>query len=391
VGLHPVRYAVMSLLALLLLAAPVLSLRMGWADAGSEPTSTTHRRAYDLVEEGFGAGANGPLVVTLDLGDLAAREATPLIGTLAGELTHTEGVDQVIPARRNAAGDTAVLVVMPTTGPEEAATTDLVDRIRTEALPEVLDGSGASGHVTGATAALVDLSARLADRMALFIGAVVFVSFLLLVVLFRSLLVPLKAALMNLLSIGAAYGVLVAVFQWGWGASLFGLDGPVPVTSFIPVMVFAIVFGLSMDYEVFLLSRVREEYDRTGDAHQSVVEGLGATARVITSAALVMIAVFVAFGMSPNTAIKMMGIGLATAVLVDATVIRMVLVPASMAILGDANWWLPSWLDRLLPHLDLEGPSAGTPFPAPAEADELVVDLAPEAAPGRELEPVGAG
>jgi RND superfamily putative drug exporter len=244
--------------------------------------------------------------------------------------------------------------VVPTTGPESEHTTELVARVREHTVPDALAGTGASAHLTGPTAVLVDLTARLSGRLAVFIGAVVAASFVLLVVLFRSIVVPLKAALMNLLSIGAAYGVLVVVFQWGWGARLIGLDGPVPVTAFVPVMVFAIVFGLSMDYEVFLLSRIREEYDRTGDAHRSVVDGLGSTGRVITSAALVMIAVFVSFALSPSVGVKMMGIGLATAVLVDATIIRLVLVPSSMAILGRANWWMPRWLDRILPHVALD-------------------------------------
>ena len=279
-----------------------------------------------------------------------------MLDHLSDELGRTEGVAMVLPPERNAAGDTAVLTVVPTTGPESARTTELVDRLRDDTLPAATAASGASAHVTGPTAVLVDLTQRLSGRLLVFIGAVVLMSFLLLVVLFHSLVVPLKAAIMNLLSIGAAYGVLVAVFQWGWGARLLGLDGPVPVTAFVPVMVFAIVFGLSMDYEVFLLSRIREEFDRTGDPHRSVVDGLSATARTITCAALVMISVFLAFAMSPSVTVKMMGIGLATAVLVDATIIRLVLVPSSMAILGRSNWWLPAWLDRILPTVTLEHP-----------------------------------
>ena len=377
VGRHPVRYASAGLVVLLLLAAPVLGLRLGWADAGNEPTSTTQRRAYDLTAEEFGPGANGPIIVAVDLtgvdGDQAADDA--VLDHLSDELGNTEDVAMVLPPEINAAGATAVVTVVPTTGPESPRTSELVDRLRDDTLPAATEASGASAHVTGPTAVLVDLTQRLSGRLLVFIGAVVLMSFLLLVALFHSLVVPLKAAIMNLLSIGAAYGVLVAVFQWGWGARLLGLDGPVPVTAFVPVMVFAIVFGLSMDYEVFLLSRIREEYDRTGDPHRSVVDGLSATARVITCAALVMISVFLAFAMSPSVTVKMMGIGLATAVLVDATIIRLVLVPSSMAILGRSNWWLPSWLDRILPTVTLEHPDealdteASDPDDRPVPAD----------------------
>jgi RND superfamily putative drug exporter len=214
------------------------------------------------------------------------------------------------------------------------------------------------------------------DRLPSFIGAIVALSFVLLLIVFRSILVPLKAALMNLLSIGAAYGVIVAVFQWGWGAELIGVHQSLPVDPFVPMVMFAVLFGLSMDYEVFLLSRVREEYVRTGDSHASVVNGLSRTARVITSAALIMISVFAAFILGDNVTVKMFGVGLSIAVFLDATLVRMVLVPSTMSLLGSANWWLPRWLDRVLPHLDLEGASAGT---QPA-------DVAPE----REREPVAA-
>jgi RND superfamily putative drug exporter len=375
VGRHPARFAVLSLAVLLLLAAPVLSLRLGWADAGNEPTSTTQRRAYDLTTEAFGPGANGPILVAVDLSKAADDDA--VLERLSTAMVGAAGVATVLPPERNRSGDTAVLTVVPTTGPESDRTSELVERLRGETIPPVVAGTGAAAHLTGPTAVLVDLTQRLSDRLLIFIGVVVAASFVLLVVLFRSVVVPLKAAIMNLLSIGAAYGVLVAVFQWGWGAELLGLDGPVPVTAFVPVMVFAIVFGLSMDYEVFLLSRIREEYDRTGDPHRSVVDGLGATGRVITCAALVMIAVFVSFAMSSSVSVKMMGIGLATAVLVDATIIRLVLVPSSMAILGRANWWLPRWLDRLLPStgfdhhgLDHHGPDTDA---GESEADVIAV------------------
>jgi putative drug exporter of the RND superfamily len=233
--------------------------------------------------------------------------------------------------------------------------------LRTDVLPAALRDSAARAHVGGSTATWGDLGSRVKERLPLFIAAVVLLSFVLLTIVFRSVLVPLKAALMNLLSIGAAYGVMVAVFQWGWGKDLIGLEGPVPIIPFIPMFMFAILFGLSMDYEVFLLSRVREEYVATGDNQRAVIHGIASTARVITSAAIIMISVFVAFALGDDPSIKMFGIGLAVAVLVDATVVRLLLVPASMKLLGDANWWLPAWLDRILPTVDIEGPQPDRP------------------------------
>jgi RND superfamily putative drug exporter len=230
-----------------------------------------------------------------------------------------------------------------------------VHTLRDDVIPAALGDSDVDTYVTGQTAAFIDISEKLASRLPIFIVAVVGLSFLLLMLVFRSVLVPLKAAVMNLLSIGAAYGVVVAVFQWGWGNELIGVESTVPVSPFLPMIMFAILFGLSMDYEVFLLSRVREAFVRTGDSHRSVVDGLASTARVITSAALIMISVFAAFLLTPDVEVKMFAVGLTVAVLVDASVVRMVLVPSTMALMGDANWWLPHWLDRLLPHVDVEG------------------------------------
>jgi RND superfamily putative drug exporter len=272
--------------------------------------------------------------------------------------------------RLNPAGTTAIIRVLPKSSPQAPGTSELVSRLRADVIPRAIAGTDVKVYVGGSTAAFIDISDRIASRLPLFIGAVIALSFLLLMVVFRSILIPVKAAIMNVLSIGAAYGVIVAVFQWGWFRGLFGVEQSLPIVSFIPMMMFAILFGLSMDYEVFLLSRVREEWLRTGDARASVPTGLAATARVITSAALIMICVFLSFVLVDEPTVKMMGLGLATAVFVDATIIRMVLVPATMELLGDANWWLPRWLDRLLPHLDLEG--APTPELAPAEEPELV-------------------
>jgi RND superfamily putative drug exporter len=380
VGRRPGRYAVTALVGLLVLAAPVLALRVGFADDGNAAPDTTQRRAYELTTEAYGPGFNGPLTVVVEGpagGDAAGR--------VHDALAVTDGIALVSAPLANEAGDTSVMFANPTTAPGDEATADLLEDVRAEVLPEAVDGTGATAQVTGSTAFYEDLSARISERLPLFIAAVVALSFVLLAIVFRSVLVPLKAAFMNVLSIGAAYGVIVAIFQWGWGKGLVGVDETVAINPFVPLIMFAILFGLSMDYEVFLLSRIREEWLRTGDSHTSVVDGLGATARVITSAALIMISVFLGFVVGDDVTIKMFGVGLATAVLLDATVVRMVLVPATMALLGNANWWLPGWLDRLLPHLDLEG-GTGT-----VEADEEPSE--PEGDDDRErvLEPVGAG
>jgi RND superfamily putative drug exporter len=372
VGRRPARYAIGSLVLLLVIAAPVTALRVGFADDGNAASGSTERRAYDLTSEAYGPGFNGPLLVVLETGDEAGDGAidSGAVAAVAEDLAGTAGVAVVTPPVTSPDGRTAVLNVVPTTSPQDEATADLLDRMRGEVLPEAVDGTGTVARVTGSQAMFEDVSTRLGERLPIFIAAVVALSFLLLMVVFRSLLVPLKAALMNALSIGAAYGVIVAVFQWGWGKDLVGLEETVPVNPFVPLIMFAILFGLSMDYEVFLLSRVREAFLRSGDSHSSVVEGLGATARVITSAALIMISVFLAFVGSEDVTMKMFGLGLATAVLLDATIVRMVLVPATMAMLGNANWWLPGWLDRILPHMDLEAAPESEPEPEAAPAEE---------------------
>ncbi len=350
---HPWRSSIVASIILLVMAIPVLDMRLGQADAGTDPEDTTHRQAYDLLADGFGEGFNGPLLITVDLTDSDSPEM--VAGGIRETLVASDGIAAVSPPEFNAAGDTALITVIPTTKPQDEATSDLIHLLRDETLPAITEGTGAEAYVGGPTAAFIDQSDKIADRLPWFIGAVVAVSFLLLMVVFRSILVPLKAAIMNLLAIGAAYGVVVAVFQWGWGRSLIGLEEAVPIASFLPMMMFAILFGLSMDYEVFILSRIREEYQRGHTNIDSVVEGLGATAKVITAAALIMISVFLGFVVSDDPIVKMMGVGLATAVAVDATIIRMVLVPSTMALIGDPNWWLPKWLDRLLPNLDIEG------------------------------------
>jgi RND superfamily putative drug exporter len=377
VGSHPVRYAIVGFGALCAIAVPALNMRIGVPDDGNAPTDTTQRIAFDQLAEGFGPGFNGPIVVVVEL-STTADVAT--VGRVHDAVKADPGIAAVTAPVLNAAGDTAVFTANPTTAPQAEATDRLVRHLRTDVLPGAVDGTDVRVSLTG-RAMVTDLTDRITDRLPVFIIAVVAMSFLLLMMVFRSILVPLKAAIMNLLSIAAAYGVLVAVFQWGWGKGLIGLHATMPINPFLPLIMFAILFGLSMDYEVFLLSRVREEYVKTGDNHEAVVRGLSSTARVITSAALIMISVFGAFVLSDDPNGKLFGVGLAVAVLIDATLVRMILVPATMSLLGKANWWLPAWLDRKLPHLDLEG-ALQAPSGPEHEAPEYD---APELEPKREL------
>ncbi|MEU4356206.1 MMPL family transporter [Streptomyces virginiae] len=345
VSRHPVPYAVGAAGLLLTATLPVLGLRVGLPDDGSLPHSRTERRAYDLVAEGFGPGTNGPLVIAADpTGDPGVLDR--LVGAVAAD----PGIASVAPTHIDRATGIATLVVFPTTSPQDKATADTIARLRTDVLPTAIGHGPARAHVGGAAASLSDVGQRTSQRLPVFVAAVLAMSFLLLMLVFRSILVPLKAVLLNLLSIGAAYGIMVAVFQWGWGGALIGLEATVPIVSFIPMFLFAILFGLSMDYEVFLLSRIREEYLRTGDNGTAIVEGVSRTARIITSAALIMVAVFLSFAVAEDPSTKMFGLGLATAIFIDATVVRMVLVPATMTLLGRTNWWLPKWLDRMLPR-----------------------------------------
>ncbi|NUS74434.1 MAG: MMPL family transporter [Corynebacteriales bacterium] len=356
----PWRWALGSLAILFVLIIPLFDMRTWPSDAGSEPTSNTVRQAYDLLEDGFGAGANGPLLVAVDLDKISAEELPALVS----RLEDVDGVETASPAQLAPEQGAAVITVTPEYGPQDERIPDLVERVRDVAPP----GSG----VTGLTAVYHDLSEVLAKNLWKVIAIVVGSSLILLMMMFRSVVIPIKAALMNLLSIGAAYGVVVAVFQWGWGASLLGLPHSVPVSSFLPVLMFALLFGLSMDYEVFLLARIRERWLATGDAREAVTAGLSTTARVISSAALIMVTVFIGFALDPVVVIKMMGVGLATAVAVDATIVRLILVPAVMELLGEKNWWLPAWLDRILPNLD---PHPEEP-PAPQEAEKELVTTA---------------
>ena len=355
VAKHAWPYMLSTLVLLLALTAPVLDLKLGFPDQGNVPEERTSRQAYDLLTDGFGPGFSGPLLVALDTATVSDQE----LQVLATTLRNDPGVAFVQPPERSPVGEAAIILIFPTTAPQDPETVALLNRIRGPIFSSVLSNQGRA-YVGGATASFADVSERVQNRLPIFIAGVIGLSFILLMLVFRSILVPIKAALLNLLSIGAAYGVLVMVFQWGWGRGLIGLQEAVPIVSFIPMFMFAVLFGLSMDYEVFLLSRVKEEYLLSGDNSQSVIFGISNTARVITSAALIMISVFLGFVTNPDPILKMMGLGLATAIFVDATIIRVVLVPASMKLMGDANWWFPKWLEWL-PRVDIEGEAALPP------------------------------
>ncbi len=348
---RPWTAAIAATAVLLALAVPALDMRLGFPDAGNDPPSTMTRQAYDLNTEGFGPGTNGPLVIAADLPDPSGKAK---VDALAETLADEPGVAFVAPPRINDAGDAALLMVIPTGSPQDASVENLVHRLREDVVPEAFRGSGINAEIGGVTAALEDQSDYILNRMPLFIAGVVGLSFLLLLVAFHSPFISLKAAVMNLLSVGAAYGVMTVVAQGGTVGQLIGIDHEVPIAPFMPVMMFAILFGLSMDYEVFLISRIREEYLKDGDTRRAVADGLAKTARVITAAAAIMVVVFLAFLAAPDVFLKLFGIGLASAIFLDATLVRMVLVPAVMQLLGERNWWIPSWLERVLPRLEVE-------------------------------------
>ena len=351
---RPVLCGLSALAVLVVLAIPLLSMRLAFSDAGNDPPSLTTRQAYDLLAQGFGAGFNGPLIVAAKV----PASATASVAALDGRLRSVAGVASVTPAQLNPARDAALIVVYPAASPESAQTAALVRRLRDDVIPAATRGTGITAYVGGETAAGVDASAFLASRLPWVIGLVIGLSFVLLLVVFRSVLIPVKAAVMNLLSMGAAYGVIVAVFQWGWLAHVFGVTRTSPIDPWIPMMMFTIVFGLSMDYEVFLLSRIQAEWLRTGDNTRAVTAGLASTARVITAAAAIMVCVFGSFVVKdPLHILNVFGLGLATAIFVDATVVRMVLVPSVMQLLGEANWWLPGRLGARRPGRETGRPA----------------------------------
>ena len=363
---RPVLSAALSGGLLLLLCVPTLSLRLGSNDAGTDPAGTTTREAYDLLANGFGPGFNGPFQIVAALP--ASGEDAALVA-LRKKLDGEEGVAGTTPVALNPAGTTGVFQLYPTTSPQSEATTELLDRIRDEAIPPLERRTGAQVHVGGITAIFEDFGTAIAEKLPLFIGVVVLLSALLLMTVFRSLLVPLKAICMNLLSIGAAFGLIVAVFQWGWGASLIGVDSTGPIISFFPIFLFAIIFGLSMDYEVFLMSRIHEEWEHKHDATLAVTRGLALTGRVITAAAAIMCTVFASFMIGDDRIIKLFGLGLAAAILIDAVIIRTILVPALMQLFGARAWWLPAWLDRILPLIHVE---PGEDHPTPTGEQPVV-------------------
>jgi putative drug exporter of the RND superfamily len=350
---RPWPFAIGALVILLALAAPALGMRLGFPDAGNDPPDTMTRQAYDLNTEGFGPGTNGPIQIaaTLPPGDGNARSE---VAAFADTLRSTPGVAFVTPPRINEAGDAALITVIPKTSPQDQETEDLVNNLRDNVVPSQLGGTGINVEIGGVTAALEDQSEYMKDRLPLFIAGVVGLSFLLLLVAFHSPLISLKAGIMNLLSVCAAYGVMTLAANGGGLSNLIGIDHEVPIAPFMPVMMFAILFGLSMDYEVFLISRIREEYLKDGNTSRAVADGLAKTARVITAAAAIMVVVFLSFVTSNEVFLKLFGIGLAVAVFLDATIVRLVLVPAVMQLLGKWNWWIPNWLERALPRLDVE-------------------------------------
>ena len=343
--------AIVASAVLLALAAPALGMRLGFPDAGNDKKGTMTREAYDLISEGFGPGANGPLVIAAELPNPGAKAD---LERLASQLREEPGIAYVPPARFNGNDTAAIVTVIPSTSPQDEATSELVDHLRGTVIPDALGDSGVTALVGGVNAALEDQSEYITGRMPWFIAGVVGLSFLLLLVAFHSPFISLKAGIMNLLSVSAAYGVMTLVAKGGAVGELIGIDHEVPIAPFMPVMMFAILFGLSMDYEVFLISRIREEYLKDGDTRRAVAAGLAKTARVITAAAAIMVVVFLAFVASPEVFLKLFGIGLASAIFLDATLVRMVLVPAVMQLLGPRNWWIPDWLERILPRIDVE-------------------------------------
>ncbi|MEU6142866.1 MMPL family transporter [Streptomyces sp. NPDC047081] len=354
---RPWQYLAAGVATVIVLAIPVFSIQLGHIGDGADPTSFTDRRAYDLMTDAFGPGSNGPLTVVIDQTTVPSDQRSTLSDQAQKTLNGVAGAATVTPLTPTKDGDVLIGTVYSQKSPQSAETTDLTNRLIDHTLPEAVSGTDAKGYVTGTTAAQVDFRDIVAGRLPLIIGVVVALAFLIILAVFRGLLVAVKAAVLNVLSIAASYGVVVAVFQWGWGGPALGVSGKVPIESYVPMMMFAIIFGLSMDYEIFLLSRVHESWLRTGDAKASVAHALEITARVITCAALIMVSVFAAFIVSDNIVVKMLGLGLAVSVLIDATVVRLLMVPAVMTLLGRHAWWTPRWLDRMLPHIDAEGES----------------------------------
>jgi len=375
---RPWPIAIAAGLTMLLIAAPATALRLGSSDASNDPASQTTHRAYELLAQGFGQGYNGPLLVVAKVPNPGAA-GTASVEKLRASVAATPGVSAVAPARLNAGGKVATITVYPSSSPQALATTELVTQLRKDVVPPLAASTGLTVYVGGVTAGAVDFASTLSHKLPLFIGVVVLLSALLLMIVFRSLVIPLQAAVMNLLSIGAALGVIVMVFQWGWFGSLFSVQQG-PIESFIPVMLFAIVFGLSMDYEVFLISRMHERWTQTGEHQRSVREGLALTGRVVTAAAAIMVCVFLSFMLGEERVIKEFGLSLASAVFLDALVIRCLLLPAVLSIVGPITWKIPAWLERILPRLNIEGTTLPAP-PAGSDGRSPVTQPAPSGRP----------
>ncbi len=396
---HPAIAGLAALAILLPLTIPLLSLSLGQEDVAALSTSTTARRAYDLISANFGPGVNGPLIVAVTLGTPAQappssgsqshsgsstsgsstsgsssgapsdpRAADPRLATLQKDVSSTKGVAAITQIQIDKAGTAAYFNAIATTGPAEKPTQELVERLRSSVIPGAEKGTNMHADIGGSTAGNIDLATQISNKLPLQILVVIALSFVLLILAFRTVVIPPQAALMNLLSIGASYGVLTAVFQYGWLSNLIGLSGPVPIVSYVPLFMFAILFGLSMDYEVFLVSQIEEHVHAGEDNRGSVISGLVTSARVITAAAMIMVFVFGSFVLNGSPTIKQFGVGLAVAVILDSTVVRCLLVPALMILMGKFNWYMPGWLDRVTPHLNIEGAEFFQKRDAPAEA-----------------------
>ena len=352
---RPALAGLAALAILIPLAVPLLSLNLGQKDVGALSTSTTARQAYDLISDNFGPGVNGPLLIAVSLGSPAQGSSDPRLQTLQQDVAKTHGVAAVTPVQVDKAGTTAYFNAISTDGPSEQGTSDLVATLRSSTIPAAEKGTDLKAYVGGSTASYVDLASEISSKLLLQILVVIVLSFMLLVLAFRTVVIPVQAAVMNVLSIGAAYGVLTALFQWGWLHGAIGLDSAVPIVSYVPLFMFAILFGLSMDYEVFLVSQIEEHVHEGQSNRESVVSGLVTSGRVITAAATIMVFVFGSFVLNGDPTVKQFGVGLAVAVILDATVVRCLLVPALMVMVGKANWYLPKWVDRILPHISIEG------------------------------------
>ncbi|AXV09679.1 Integral membrane protein [Euzebya pacifica] len=355
VARHPVVGLLAALVVVGMLSAPLFSMETAMPTASTAPEDTDVRQSYDLIAERFGDGFNAPLLVVIDHEGTDRGLSAATLADITAAVHGLDGIVGVAPPVSNLEGDASIISVIPEGGPADRDTVDLLDVLRHDVLDDIDAAAGTTTYVAGPTSVAIDMDDRLGSRLPLLVAFVIGLTFVVLVIAFRSVLVPLKAAVGILLSISAALGVVVAVFQWGWGAELLGIEAATPILSFLPILAFAILFGLSMDYEVFILSRIREDYMRTGDAHESVIRGVGVTARVITAAAAVMISVFGSFVFADSQPVRMIGLALASAVLIDATLVRLVLVPSTMVLFDRANWYLPAWLDRILPHVDIEG------------------------------------